>query len=611
MTDQRFSFYSQEQSAVLIARLREQQEQNFAYLEIEGEQNLEAWVAKIEQESCFIALDTETKGLIPAPGMVRTVQIAYSQDVPVLIIKLSKIENYSSLQRLLANPKLLKIGHHLKFDILMLAAEGIEVKPPVMCTLLGFEVLKAGATKQASLQFVAQELLNVKLDKAQQHSDWGSKLTPTQLQYAANDAGILVKLLPELQSRLELANLSQIAILEYYCLLPLAQMQSRGIHLDFQRWQKVRQDYELKRENLAEEIYQELGQRFNIASPKQLLKVLQQQVEIDEVQAGSVVLRRSILDSTNSNILIERVKDYPILAKILKYRSLNTTINTFLKGFEEYVESDNRLRGNWWQIGTRTGRTSCHEPNLSNIPKILQIRHCFTATEGYLLIDADYSQIELRLAAKRMNVPTLIKAFQRGDDIHALTASYIYDCEVEELKPEQRKLGKILNLGLIYGMGAEKFRLNAAKKFGTYLTLERAKELRGLFFDFYPEIEDYHQRCRRNWQQGQQRSSSSLGRVNIWSQKKPKLNQIINYPIQADCADILKRAIASWHQKSSRQNLDAYLVMTAYDQLVIEVREDLAQDAAQILEQVMMEAGQDLLTPVPIVVDVKVGKYWS
>jgi DNA polymerase-1 len=611
MTDQRFSFYSQEQSAVLIARLREQQEQNFAYLEIEGEQDLEVWVAKIEQESCFIALDTETKGLIPAPGMVRTVQIAYSQDVPVLVIKLSKIKNHSSLQRLLANPKLLKIGHHLKFDILMLAAEGIEVKPPVMCTLLGFEVLKAGATKQASLQFVAQELLNVKLDKAQQHSHWTGKLTPTQLQYAANDAGILVKLLPELQSRLALANLSQIAILEYYCLLPLAQMQSRGIYLDFQRWQKVRQDYELKRENLAEEIYQELGQRFNIASPKQLLKVLQQQVEIDEVQAGSVVLRRSILDSTNSNILIERVKDYPILAKILKYRSLNTTINTFLKGFEEYVESDNRLRGNWWQIGTRTGRTSCHEPNLSNIPKIPQIRHCFTATEGYLLIDADYSQIELRLAAKRMNVPTLIEAFQRGDDIHALTASYIYDCEVEELKPEQRKLGKILNLGLIYGMGAEKFRLNAAKKFGTYLTLERAKELRGLFFDFYPEIEDYHQRCRRNWQQGQQRSSSSLGRVNIWSQKKPKLNQIINYPIQADCADILKRAISSWHQKSSHQNLDAYLVMTAYDQLVIEVREDLAQDAAQILEQVMMEAGQDLLTPVPIVVDVKVGKYWS
>ncbi|MGL5076587.1 MAG: hypothetical protein ACRDBG_12305 [Waterburya sp.] len=271
MTDQRFSFYSQEQSAVLIARLRQQQEQNFDYLEIEREQDLEAWIAKIEQESCFIALDTETKGLTPAPGRVRTVQIAYSQDVPVLIVKLSKIKNRSCLQRLLANPKLLKIGHHLKFDILMLAAEGIKVKPPVMCTLLGFEVLKAGATKQASLQFVAQELLNIKLDKAQQHSDWAGKLTPTQLQYAANDAGILVKLLPELQSRLELANLSQIAILEYYCLLPLAQMQSRGINLDFQRWQKVRQDYELKRENLAEEIYQELGQRFNIASPKQLL----------------------------------------------------------------------------------------------------------------------------------------------------------------------------------------------------------------------------------------------------------------------------------------------------------------------------------------------------
>ncbi len=162
-----------------------------------------------------------------------------------------------------------------------------------------------------------------------------------------------------------------------------------------------------------------------------------------------------------------------------------------------------------------------------------------------MLVDADYSQIELRLAAKRMQVPTLIKAFIQGDDIHALTGSYIYDCALEDLTPQQRKLGKILNLGLIYGMGAEKFRLNAAKKFGVYLTATRSKELREMFFTLYPEIERYHQACRRSWQEGQQKASSTLGRVNIWSSKSPKLNQIINYPIQADCADILKKAISS------------------------------------------------------------------
>ncbi|MGB5710194.1 MAG: DNA polymerase, partial [Waterburya sp.] len=176
---------------------------------------------------------------------------------------------------------------------------------------------------------------------------------------------------------------------------------------------------------------------------------------------------------------------------------------------------------------------------------------------------------------------------------------------------EQRKVGKILNLGLIYGMGAEKFRLNAAKKFSVYLSLARAKELRELFFSLYPEIESYHQNCRRKWQQGQQQARSTLGRINIWSSKSPKLNQIINYPIQADCADILKRAIASWYLESIRLHLDAHLVLTAYDQLVIEAKKEQANHVAETLEQIMIEAGRELLKPIPVVVDIKVGKYWN
>lgn len=597
MPNQRFSFYSRQQSIALIKRLQARQEPNFDYTIIDCEPDLNKWVAKIETESCFIALDTETKGLFPAPGVVKTIQIAYSSDVPVLIIKLPEIKDRTSLKRLMANTRLLKIGHQLKFDVLMLEAEGIEVKPPLACTMLGIEVLKAGATRQASLQFTARNLLNLKLDKAEQNSDWSGKLSSTQLQYAANDAGILVRVLTKLQQELDRANLSGIAILEYCCLPAIINMQSRGIYLDRDRWVKVRKEYEQERDDLGDKIFQELETRFNIASSPQLLKVLKTYgIE---------------LQSTNSNVLIEQAKEYPIIAKIIKYRSLNTIINTFLKGFEEYIQEDGRLRGNWWQIGTRTGRTSCHEPNLSNIPKIPKIRACFAAADGYLLVDADYSQIELRLAAKRMNVPTLIEAFTQGQDIHALTGSYIYDCNISDLTSEQRKLGKILNLGLIYGMGADKFRLNAAKKFGVHLSLLRAKELRELFFSLYPEIEQYHQACRRKWQQGQQQARSTLGRINIWSSKSPKLNQIINYPIQADCADILKRAIASWYLESIRLHLDAHLVLTAYDQLVIEAKKEQADYVAETLEQIMIEAGQELLKPIPIVVDIKVSKYWS
>lgn len=353
MPNQRLSFYTKKQSKALLDRLAYEKEVNFDYVIVDRDCDLERWVERIQVESCFITLDTETKGLTPARGMVKTIQIAYSPNVPVLIIKLPKIEDRSSLKRLMANTKMLKVGHYIKFDVLMLEAEGIEVNGPLMCTMLGIEVLKAGATRQASLQFTAGCLLNVKLDKTEQNSDWRGKLTSTQLQYAANDAGILVEILTSLQQQLDKANLSGIAILEYSCLLPIIKMQSRGIFLDRDRWYKVRQDYEKQRDSLGEEIYQELGKEFNIVSSQQLLTVLQE-YGVD-------------LKSTNSNVLIEWVKEYPMIAKIIKYRSLNTIINTFLKGFDEHLQEDNRLRGNWWQIGTKTGRTSCHEPNTNSL----------------------------------------------------------------------------------------------------------------------------------------------------------------------------------------------------------------------------------------------------
>lgn len=257
MSDRRFSFYTKEQSLALLDKLAREREQNFDYVKIESVEVLNKWVAKIEAESCFVALDTETRGLKPAPGMVKTIQLAYSENQPVLIIELPKIENRTSLERLMSNTRLLKVGHNLKFDVLMLEAEGIMVRGPVMCTMLGIEVLKAGATRQASLQFTAKDLLNIRLNKSEQKSNWSGSLSLAQLQYAANDAGILIEIIARLQQRLDEAGLTKIAILEYCCLLPIIKMQKRGIYLDRDRWQKVRQTYQSQRDKLVGEIYKE------------------------------------------------------------------------------------------------------------------------------------------------------------------------------------------------------------------------------------------------------------------------------------------------------------------------------------------------------------------
>ncbi|MEL6439137.1 MAG: DNA polymerase [Cyanobacteria bacterium J06621_8] len=595
---QKFSFYSHEQSQALLQKLRHRTayQSGFGYELVSDSNRLDFWVSKIKAESRFITVDTETKSLTPAPGVVRTIQIAYSKSVPVLIVDLPKIKDRTSLIRLMADSKLLKVGQNFKFDMLMLEAEGIRVKGPVLCTMLGYRVLKAGATRSASLKFIAQDLANVELNKAEQNSSWQGLLSRSQLQYAADDAAVLIEVFTKLQQKLAQAGLTQIAILEYCCLLPIAQMQHWGIYLDQARWQAVGQDYAEQRHKLEGEIYHELGQEFNIASSKQLkTALLDCNIEVE---------------TTSSSVLIEHTALYPVLAQIIRYRSLNTIINTFFTGLVKYLHQDGRLRGDWQQIGTRTGRTSCHRPNLANIPKVPQIRSCFRAVQGYSLIDADYSQIELRLAAVRMRVPTLIQAFIAKQDVHALTASYVYDCTPSELEPEQRRLGKILNLGLIYGMGAEKFRLDAAKKFNVYLTKARAKELRQMFFNLYPEINHYHQLCRRDWQRGCQRETSTLGRANVWS-SKPKLNQIINYPIQADCADILKQALSNWYLEYLEQKLDARLVLAVYDQLVVEARQEQVQHVTQVLRRCMTIAAQKILHPVPVVVDIKVGTYWS
>jgi DNA polymerase-1 len=317
--------------------------------------------------------------------------------------------------------------------------------------------------------------------------------------------------------------------------------------------------------------------------------------------------------STNVRELIPLAQDYPVIRWLLEYRSLTTRINTFSVGLPQFIHPvTNRIQGHWWQMGARSGRFSCREPNLTNIPHDPQTRQCFTAAPGNVIIKADYSQIELRLMAKASGDRRMIEAYRQGEDLHKLTASFLFDRAIEDIEDDERKLGKIVNFGLIYGMGVAKFCLTTAKKHNIYLSKSQANQFRQKFFLLYKGVAAYHQRIRQEWQADSRVSYSLDGRRRIWSKRtKPTLNELLNYPIQGTNATIVKRAIALLDSSLLSQFSQVKLILVIHDEIVLEVPHELADKAARCLSDCAVKAAKPILAPIPVEVETEILNSWA
>lgn len=392
--------------------------------------------------------------------------------------------------------------------------------------------------------------------------------------------------------------------------IPLAEvltsMEIDGIKVDLAGIDSFGRELEEKIAQTEENIYREAGEKFNIASPKQLGKVLFENLRLP------VGKKNKTGYSTNADVLEELMDKHPIIPLISDYRAFTKLQSTYVNGLKAAVKEDGRIHSTFKQTETRTGRISSAEPNIQNIPVRTELgknmRRFFTAKEGCLLIDADYSQIELRVLAHLANDKIMQQAFLNGDDIHTITASQVFNQPVDWVTPELRSRAKAVNFGIVYGIGA--FSLSK----DTGVSVAEAKRYIDAYLAKYSGVDAFMKRTAENAAKnlyvetmfGRRRYIPEINATNKIVQAAAK-RIAMNTPIQGTAADIIKLAMIKVYKRLETEKLPARLILQVHDELIVEAEESCAEKAAEILKEEMEGC---VKMAVPLTADVKIGKTW-
>jgi DNA polymerase-1 len=495
--------------------------------------------------------------------------------------------------------------HHANFDLAFLNAMGFVSSAPISCTLLLSRMIRGPgwAEKTAgkkgkkpplfhSLGEVAKRELGVALPKELQLSDWAApKLTAEQLAYAANDAAVLLPLYAGLTTKIVAAGMEAIAAVESRCIPAWSWLTGSGVAFDSEAWRPLVEDAQRHQADLTKQLDALAppppeGGTWNWRSWQQVLQVFH-------------LLGFTHLKSTGDEVLA--TVDHPLAKLLRKQRSADQLVKTYGMPYFEHVH-EGRIYAGWNQLGAVTGRTSCREPNLQNIPAVKKdgdpnYRACFVAPPGRVLIKADYNQLQLRIAAKVANEPKMIDAFVRGEDLHSKTARAVF--RVVEPTKEQRKLSKALNFGLLFGLTPKGYREDLKTKSGIDLTPRQAMDHYQAFFKEYTGVARWHRQVRK---EHAAETRTLLGRRRLFRPNEPDTERF-NAPVQGTDADGLKLALALlWERRS--QCPGAFPVLAVHDELVIECDASQAEAVKVWLHDAMMDGMAYLLAPVPCVVDV-------
>ena len=386
----------------------------------------------------------------------------------------------------------------------------------------------------------------------------------------------------------------------------LVSMEKEGIAVDRQALADFGNTLSERADELAQEIYVCAGEPFNIGSPKQLGNILFEKMGLPHGKKTKTGY------STNAEVLEELERYDPIIGLILKWRTVTKLDSTYAQGLLKEIADDGRIHTTFKQTETRTGRISSAEPNIQNIPVRTELgrefRRFFTAKEGYVLVDADYSQIELRILAHLSDDKAMIEAFGSGEDIHTVTASQVFDQPVEWVTPEMRRSAKAVNFGIVYGIGA----FSLSKDIG--VSVAEADRYIKNYLTKYSGVDAYMKKTvadgRKNgfvttmW--GRRRYIPELAASNKNVQKLGE-RIAMNTPVQGTAADIIKLAMIKVHKRLADEKLDAKLILQVHDELIAEASVDCAERVAEIVAEEMENAAQ---LSVPLTVDAKTGKSW-
>jgi DNA polymerase-1 len=546
----------------------------------------------------LVAVDTETTGLNPRKDRLRLLSLAVGGET--VLVDCFAVDA-TPLWPSLAGKAL--VLHNAGFDLGFLVRLGFTPAGPVHDTMHLAQLLAAGTGDRCTLAACVERELGQTLDKAAQMSDWSGELTPAQLAYAARDVDVLAPLYEALAVKIEAACLAEVARLERRCLPAVVWLAGNGVAFDRPAWEALAGAAENDAAATRAELDAAASPRpdgdegpWNWNSPVQV--------------KAAFGLAGVEMDNTRDETLAD--VDHPLAALLRRHRLAGKRASTYGAAWLKHVAEDGRVYCDWRQTGARTGRMAAGNPNLQNLPRGAH-RRCFVAPPGRVLVKADYSQIELRIAAKVANETAMIKAFRRGDDLHELTARLVTG--KKKVSKQDRQLAKPINFGLIYGLGAEALRKKARTDYGVNLSLEDARRYRDAFFAAWPGIAAWHARVNKErWRRlmGHTLPSETRTLTGRRVLVKPELwhGARANYVVQGTGGDGIKAALALlWERRADCPG--AFPVLAVHDEIVVEADAGQADAAAAWLKAAMADAMAPLIDPVPVEVEVKVGTTWG
>ena len=590
-------------------------------------ESLARWVELLKKAPVF-AFDTETDSLnnIDARliGMSFAIEPGKAAYIPLRHEYLDAPDQLpvddvlAVLKPILEDKNILKIGQNLKFDRGIMENEGVELNGIHFDTMLESYVLNSVSNRH-DMDTLADKHLNHKTTTFEEIAGKGKgQLTFNQIEveqatlYAAEDADITLLLHQALYPQIEAIE----PLKHVYCdieipLVPvLSRMERKGVLIDAQVLATQSQEITQRLAEIEKETFALAGQEFNLSSPKQLQEIL-----FDKLQLPVIKKTPKGAPSTNEEVLEELAHSHELPRLILEHRGLAKLKSTYTDKLPLMVNSKTkRVHTSYHQAVTATGRLSSRDPNLQNIPvrneEGRRIRQAFIAREGFKIVAADYSQIELRIMAHLSQDKGLLDAFAQGKDIHRATASEVFGIPLDEVTSEQRRSAKAINFGLIYGMSA----FGLSQQIG--VERREAQRYMDLYFERYPGVLDYMERTRKQAsEQGYVETLDGrrlyLPEINSKNaiRRKASEREAINAPMQGTAADIIKKAmitVDSWICNECPD--DVHMIMQVHDELVFEVRESYLEKANAMIHQ-LMEGSMELA--IPLKVEVGVGNNWD
>ncbi|MEP1291429.1 MAG: DNA polymerase I, partial [Nitratireductor sp.] len=609
-----------------------------AYVTIRDMQTLRAWIAEA-REAGIVGFDTETTSLDPmqaelvgfslatAPGRAAYVPLGHKQGAGDLLgggLAEGQIpfdEAVQEIGALLTDPSVLKIGQNIKYDWLLLYQHGIAMAP-VDDTMLISYVLDAGKGGQGMDALSERWLGHVPIPYKEVAGSGRNAVTFDMVDidkataYAAEDADITLRLWRVLKPRLAADGLVSVyERLERPLIDVIARMEARGISVDRQILSRLSGEFSQASAGVEEEIYELAGERFNIASPKQLGDILFGKMGLEGARKTATGQW-----STSAQILEDLAAEgHELPRKIVGWRQLTKLKSTYTDALPGFINPQTkRVHTSYALASTSTGRLSSSDPNLQNIPirtvEGRKIRTAFIAEPGRKLISADYSQIELRVLAHIADIPQLRQAFADGIDIHAMTASEMFGVPVEGMPSEVRRRAKAINFGIIYGISA----FGLANQLS--IPREEASSYIKKYFERFPGIRDYMDKTKAQVRENGFVETIFGRRAHYPEIRSPNPHQrsfneraAINAPIQGSAADIIRRAMVRMEKALADAGLDSVqMLLQVHDELIFEAPQSDVEAAIPVIRDIMENAAMPAVSmAVPLRVDARAADNWD